>query len=134
VSGLSLGAIFTIVGLLVTYFAVPKQALPVFALIAAISMIVGYFSGNGLQNRTTWKTKVILCVLAGICCLVFAIWYTIRISLVSSNTSDIIADAALFAAFFVSFAFLAGLVRLNLKLSDKTIEHLKSMFGQSGET
>jgi ABC-type xylose transport system permease subunit len=131
-SGLSLGAILGIVGFLITYFAVPKQLVPVFGLIAAIGMIVGYFPGNGLQNRTTWKTKIVLCVLAGICCLVFAIWYTIRISLVSSNTSDIIADAVLFAAFFVSFAFLAGLVRLNLKLSDKTIEHLKSIFGLSG--
>jgi tetrahydromethanopterin S-methyltransferase subunit C len=65
-SGLSLGAILTVVGLLVTYFAVPKQAALVFALIAAISMIVGYFPGNGLQNRTTWKTKIVLCVLAGI--------------------------------------------------------------------
>jgi O-antigen/teichoic acid export membrane protein len=133
-NGLSLAAILTVVGLLITYFAVPKQATPVFALIAAISMIIGYFPGNGIQNRTTWKTKIALCILAGILCVVFAIWYTIRISLVSSNTSDIVADAVLFAAFFVSFAFLAGLVRLNLKLSDKTIEHLKSMFGQSGQT
>jgi hypothetical protein len=111
----TLGGVFTAVEALITYFLVPHDLKPTFIVLAAVMMIAGYAIGHissGKAKRS--RTKVVLLLAAAVVCSASAIAYMIMINMGSSDISDVVMIAVVFAAFFGAFAFLTAFSGLKL--------------------
>lgn len=108
--GLTIAAVFGLVGYLLSYGILVPSELQFFKILAAVGMMGGSAVGRLTADsvgRPFFRASLI--IIAMLICIGAAILYVLMIQMGSANTSDIVELALLITTFFLSFAFLAPL-------------------------
>jgi hypothetical protein len=105
--GLTIAAVFGLVGYLLSYGILIPLGLEFFKILAAVGMMAGSAVGRHTADSVARpRFRAPLIIVAMLVCVGSAITYVLMEPMGSANTSDIVDLALLITVFFFCFAFL----------------------------